>query len=112
MTARSAPSPWSSTGATRSWRTFSSFAKAQGLAAAGFTGLGALSDAVLGYFDWQKKDYRRIAIDEQVEVLNLTGNIALKDGEPNCIRTSCSARPTAARTGVTCWKPTCGRRWK
>lgn len=58
------------------------FAKEHRLSAADFTGLGALSDAVLGYFDWQKKDYRRIPIDEQVEVLNLTGNIALADGEP------------------------------
>lgn len=58
------------------------FARANRLSAAGFTGLGALSDAVLGYFDWQEKDYARIAIDEQVEVLNLTGNIALQDGLP------------------------------
>jgi predicted DNA-binding protein with PD1-like motif len=58
------------------------FAKARDISAAGFTGLGALSDVVLGYFDWQKKDYRRIALDEQVEVLVLTGNVALKDGEP------------------------------
>ena len=58
------------------------FAKEQDLSAAEFTGLGAFSDAVLGYFDWQKKDYNRIRIAEQVEVLNLTGNIALADGEP------------------------------
>jgi predicted DNA-binding protein with PD1-like motif len=58
------------------------FAREHGLAAAEFTGLGALSDAVLGYFDWQRKDYVRIPIDEQVEVLNLTGNVALADGEP------------------------------
>jgi uncharacterized protein len=58
------------------------FAKDHRLAAAEFTGLGALSDAVLGYFDWQKKDYKRIALDEQVEVLSLTGNVALADGEP------------------------------
>jgi hypothetical protein len=37
---------------------------------------------VLGYFDWQKKDYRRIPIDEQVEVLALLGVIALDDGAP------------------------------
>jgi len=58
------------------------FAKEHRLSAADFTGLGALSDAVLGYFDWQRKDYKRIRIEEQVEVLNLTGNIALSDGEP------------------------------
>jgi len=58
------------------------FAREHRLSAAEFTGIGAFSDAVLGYFDWQKKDYQRIPVDEQVEVLNLTGNIALADGEP------------------------------
>jgi uncharacterized protein len=58
------------------------FAREYRLSAAEFTGIGALSDAVLGYFDWQKKDYERISIDEQVEVLNLTGNVARADGEP------------------------------
>jgi uncharacterized protein len=58
------------------------FAKEHSLSAAAFTSLGALSDAVVGYFDWQKKEYERIRIDEQVEVLNLTGNIALANGEP------------------------------
>lgn len=55
------------------------FAREHHLSAAEFTGLGALQDVVLGYFDWQKKDYLRIPIDEQVEVLNLTGNVALDD---------------------------------
>jgi predicted DNA-binding protein with PD1-like motif len=59
------------------------FARRHRLTAASFTGLGALSDAVLGYFDCEKKRYRRIPIAEQVEVLNLTGNVALAaDGEP------------------------------
>lgn len=58
------------------------FAKEHDLSAAEFTGLGAFQDVVLGYFDWQNKDYDRIRIEEQVEVLNLTGNIALAEGEP------------------------------
>jgi uncharacterized protein len=58
------------------------FAKEHRLSAAEFSGIGALSAAVLGYFDWQKKDYRRIPVDEQVEVLSLTGNIAVADGKP------------------------------
>ncbi len=37
---------------------------------------------MLGYFDWQKKDYTRIPVAEQVEVLALVGDIALNDGEP------------------------------
>jgi uncharacterized protein len=62
--------------------TLLAFARSEELSAAEFTGLGALSDVVLGYFDWQQKDYRRIPIAEQVEVLTLTGNVALEDGEP------------------------------
>ena len=37
---------------------------------------------MLGYFDWQTKDYTSIPIVEQVEVLALVGDIALNDGEP------------------------------
>ena len=37
---------------------------------------------MLGYFDWEKKDYTRIPIEEQVEVLALVGDIASNDGEP------------------------------
>jgi predicted DNA-binding protein with PD1-like motif len=59
-----------------------SFAKEQKLSAAEITGIGALSGAALGYFDWQTKEYERIPVEEQVEVLNLTGNVALGDGEP------------------------------
>lgn len=58
------------------------FAREHGLSAAHFTGIGAFSDVTLGYFDWGKKDYKRIPIEEQVEVATLAGDIALKDGEP------------------------------
>jgi predicted DNA-binding protein with PD1-like motif len=50
--------------------------------AARFSAIGAFSGAVLGYFDWQKKDYEKIRITEQVEVLSLLGDIALADGQP------------------------------
>jgi predicted DNA-binding protein with PD1-like motif len=55
------------------------FAKEHRLSASQFTALGAFRDCVLGYFDWEKKDYARIPIDEQVEVLALVGDIALND---------------------------------
>lgn len=48
-----------------------------------FTAIGAFSDAVLAYFDWQTKEYEDIPVNEQVEVLMLAGDIAWKDdGEP------------------------------
>jgi predicted DNA-binding protein with PD1-like motif len=52
------------------------FAKAQHVTAAQFTAIGALSDVVLMYFDWQKKEYWRIPVNEQVEVAALVGDVA------------------------------------
>jgi predicted DNA-binding protein with PD1-like motif len=52
------------------------------LSAASFTGIGAFSDVELGYFDWEAKDYLPIRLDEQVEVLALTGDVALDEGKP------------------------------
>jgi hypothetical protein len=36
----------------------------------------------LGHVNWEKKDYERIAVREQVEVLAFVGDIALQDGKP------------------------------
>ena len=58
------------------------FAKAQKLAGSELTAIGAFRDVVLGYFDWQRKDYKRIPVDEQVEVVSMIGDIAIGDGEP------------------------------
>ena len=58
------------------------FAKDHHLDSSHFTALGAFSDVVVGYFDWTKKEYKRIALPEQVEVLALVGDIALDQGEP------------------------------
>src|SRR5947209_894170 len=59
------------------------FAREQRLAASHFTAIGAFRDVTLGYFDWQKKEYRKIPLREQVEVLSLIGDISLKEnGEP------------------------------
>lgn len=47
-----------------------------------FSAIGALSRVVVAYFDWTTKDYRRIAIEEQVEVLSLVGDVSLDAGTP------------------------------
>ena len=52
------------------------------LLASHFTAIGALSEAVLGFFDTTKKDYKKIAMREQLEVLSLDGDIVLQDGKP------------------------------
>jgi predicted DNA-binding protein with PD1-like motif len=58
------------------------FAHEQGLSASHFTAVGALSGAMLGCFNIEKKDYKRIPITEQVEVLSLMGDIVLQNDEP------------------------------
>jgi predicted DNA-binding protein with PD1-like motif len=56
-----------------------SFAREHELSASHF---GAFRDVMLGYFDRESKQYRQIPIVEQVEVLSLVGDIALKDNLP------------------------------
>lgn len=58
------------------------FASQTGIDASDFTAIGAFSSTVIGFFDIEAKDYRRIPIEEQVEVLTLIGNISLDKGEP------------------------------
>jgi hypothetical protein len=55
------------------------FAEREQLGAARFTAIGALSDAQLGYFDWQKKDYTHLPVNEQVEVASFIGDLAFTD---------------------------------
>ncbi len=62
--------------------TLTKFAKERSLSAAHFTAIGAFSDAALGYFDLQRKDYLKNEVKEQVEVVSLIGDIALDKGQP------------------------------
>ena len=54
----------------------------QNIAAASITTIGAFERAVLGYFDWETKDYKRIPVNFQVEVLSLLGDVAVSDEGP------------------------------
>lgn len=53
------------------------FAEEKELNACQFTAIGAFSSAVLGYFDLSRKDYKKIAVDQQMEVLVLAGDISM-----------------------------------
>jgi predicted DNA-binding protein with PD1-like motif len=54
-------------------------AKREGIENASFMALGAFEKAVIAYFDWEKKKYLKIPIDEQVEVIALAGDIVPDD---------------------------------
>lgn len=58
------------------------FAREHNLVAGHLTGIGAISDAVVGYFDPQTNSYERIRQNGQHEVLSVTGNLVLYNGSP------------------------------
>jgi hypothetical protein len=61
-----------------------SFVNERRIFAAQLTAIGAFSDVVLKYFDWEKKSYLENKVNEQVEVASLIGDVA-KDpsGKPS-----------------------------
>jgi hypothetical protein len=48
----------------------------------GFTGLGAMADVALGYFDAHTREYVRKEYPGEYEIGNLTGNFAWLEGKP------------------------------
>jgi predicted DNA-binding protein with PD1-like motif len=58
------------------------FSRAHRVGAGHFTAIGAFSAVVLGYWDWESKQYLKIPVTEQVEALSLIGDVALKNGGP------------------------------
>ncbi|HET6884354.1 MAG TPA: PPC domain-containing DNA-binding protein [Pirellulales bacterium] len=58
------------------------FAKREHIQASRFTAIGALEKLTLGYFDWQRKEYEKIPVDAQVEVLSLAGNLVSSPDGP------------------------------
>ncbi|HEU5053495.1 MAG TPA: PPC domain-containing DNA-binding protein [Hanamia sp.] len=57
------------------------FAKKMKLSASQFTAIGAFSQTTVGFFDFSIKDYKKTEFNEQLEVLSLTGDISLFNGE-------------------------------
>jgi predicted DNA-binding protein with PD1-like motif len=62
--------------------TLTAFAAEQQLRGAQLSAIGAFERAVVGWFDRQTKQYRRIEVDEQCEVLSLAGDIAWAQEKP------------------------------
>jgi predicted DNA-binding protein with PD1-like motif len=58
------------------------FAQQYGITSAHFTGVGAFHDVTVGWMDRQKKAYKAIPINTQVEVLTLAGDIAIYNDKP------------------------------
>ncbi len=59
-----------------------SFLEAQSIRGGSLSGLGAVSNAIVAFFDTEAREYRDIELDEQLEVLALVGNVAIYQGAP------------------------------
>jgi predicted DNA-binding protein with PD1-like motif len=58
------------------------FAEKYRVTSAHFTAIGALNGATVGWFDPQRKMYKKIPIHGQHEVIGMSGDIALYQGKP------------------------------
>jgi uncharacterized protein len=59
------------------------FAREQGLTAASFKAVGAVSSVRLAWFNWESRRYdTSVALDEQLELLSVIGDVALLDDQP------------------------------
>lgn len=63
--------------------TLTNFATQQSLAGGLISGIGALKDVELGYYDLHNKEYIRKTFNEMdYELISLSGNISLKESKP------------------------------
>lgn len=46
------------------------------------TAIGAVTEAVIGFYDQNKNEYLKIHLSSEHEILQCSGNISLKDGKP------------------------------
>src|SRR5271170_6568487 len=58
------------------------FAEKYHVTSAHFTAIGAVNGATLGWFDPQRKMYKKIPINGQHEVIGMSGDVALYQGKP------------------------------
>jgi predicted DNA-binding protein with PD1-like motif len=58
------------------------FAGDQGVRTARLHGIGAFSAAVLGFYDLERKEFDRIPVEDETEVLALLGNLTILDQGP------------------------------
>jgi predicted DNA-binding protein with PD1-like motif len=60
------------------------FAEKNHVTTAHFSAIGAIDKGTLGWFDPDKRAYKKIEVNSEVEILTLTGNIATgPNGKPN-----------------------------
>jgi predicted DNA-binding protein with PD1-like motif len=59
-------------------RELTRFAEEHRISAAHFTAIGAFREATVSWFDYDRREYKKIPVARQVEVLALAGDVALQ----------------------------------
>ena len=54
----------------------------EGWQCAHLSGIGAIKDVELGYYNTEKREYVRKIFPQEAELLSLDGNLSIKDDEP------------------------------
>jgi hypothetical protein len=62
--------------------TLNAFCAEREIGGGSLTGIGALSEATLGYLSMRKKEYVKREFRGDLEIVSLTGNITVMDGKP------------------------------
>lgn len=75
------------------------FCKENGVHSAWLEAVGSTKDLELAYFNLDKKDYDTSVFVEFLEVVNITGNIALQDNKPFCHAHGIFSRPDMSTVG-------------
>jgi len=58
------------------------FVQGKEITAGKISALGAVQKATISYYDQENEEYGAQVLDEAMEIVNLEGNISVKDGEP------------------------------
>jgi predicted DNA-binding protein with PD1-like motif len=75
------------------------WAKHENIRAGHLTAIGALSSVRFGWFDKDRRAYRDIPVDEQVECISFLGDIGFAEGKPALHVHGCVGRPDGSLAG-------------
>lgn len=75
------------------------FASEHDVQSATFHGIGAFSKATIAFFDREEQVYDPIAVDQQVEVLHVAGNLTWHDGAVRVHAHATLGRPDGSTLG-------------
>lgn len=75
------------------------WAKRENVKAGQLSAVGALSSALFGWFDKERRAYRDIPVDQQVECIFFVGDVGMAEGKPALHVHGCVGKPDGSLAG-------------